>query len=315
MDPSRVARHPQIVRELLRKSPPLTRQAAAGKFRVIVTPNEDDKKMADQSPQRSRRSNKPLGDTATIFAGLQTLASTIGLLALCSGCHLSGERPGSIKFLQPDASFSNSQVSAPRTANPSLIGRSPESSTPLGAQTRPPQAAGISSKQKSDSAKIGLVSYLQDDEPVSGRLQLDPQSGEPITPDDVEVEVEADTDEVDIDEADIDEADIDEAEEVSEGELEAETEAQDSDSDDLADSQFTPQAPPEPNVNTGGVPVDAVLQSTLNFYPEIQVVLEELTIANGNQIQAEGSFDTKFKIDSENTPIGFYETYRNKFDC
>ena len=62
-----------------------------------------------------------------------------------------------------------------------------------------------------------------------------------------------------------------------------------------------------------GFPVDAVLQSTLNFYPEIQVVLEELNIANGGQIQAEGSFDTKLKVDSENTPIGFYETYRNKF--
>ena len=112
------------------------------------------------------------------------------------------------------------------------------------------------------------------------------------------------------------ESEVEVGEAELESDIEAETEADDSDntdSDDLADSQFVPQTVNSgPAVNVNGVPVDAVLQSTLNYYPEIQVVLEELTIANGSQTQAEGSFDTKFKIDSENTPIGFYETYRNK---
>ena len=56
-----------------------------------------------------------------------------------------------------------------------------------------------------------------------------------------------------------------------------------------------------------------MLQSTLDFYPDIDVALEELSIANGNQIQAAGGFDTKVKVASENTPVGFYESFRSNF--
>ena len=57
----------------------------------------------------------------------------------------------------------------------------------------------------------------------------------------------------------------------------------------------------------------SVIKSTVDFYPEIEAVLHEIDIAEGEITSALGSFDTKLKIDSENTPIGFYETYRNRF--
>lgn len=59
--------------------------------------------------------------------------------------------------------------------------------------------------------------------------------------------------------------------------------------------------------------LQSVLQSTVNFYPEIEAVSRELEIAEGALIQAQGGFDTKLKASSENTPVGFYETYRSKF--
>ena len=57
--------------------------------------------------------------------------------------------------------------------------------------------------------------------------------------------------------------------------------------------------------------IDDILRSTLDFYPEIQEVFLLDEIATGERIAALGNFDTKFKAVSENTPVGFYETYRN----
>ena len=251
--------------------------------------------MADQFPQRSRRLNKQLGDTVKKFAGFPNLTSAICLLALCTGCHLSGEKPGAIQFIKPDSAFSTPEVTDPIAARAALNRQSSGfSRKSLTAQTQLSQTSNDSASkdsptQKPDSPKIGLVSYVQDNDDATRRLDLQLPSAEPITSDEIEAEVEG---------------------EISDGELEA----ADSDDAPLADSEFVPQTPASgPNLNAAGIPVDAVLESTLNFYPDIQVAMEELTIANGGQIQAAGSFDTKFKIDSENTPVGFYETYRNKF--
>ena len=59
--------------------------------------------MADRSKYKLKRSSKRSRDAAFSVSGLLYFAFAIGLLSLCSGCHLSGEKPGSIKFLQPDA--------------------------------------------------------------------------------------------------------------------------------------------------------------------------------------------------------------------
>ncbi len=40
---------------------------------------------------------------------------------------------------------------------------------------------------------------------------------------------------------------------------------------------------------------------------------QELLIAEGQLVGAEGAFDTKLKTPSENTPVGFNENYRSQF--
>jgi len=66
-------------------------------------------------------------------------------------------------------------------------------------------------------------------------------------------------------------------------------------------------------VNAVPLSLDAVLIATVNYYPEIRSAIQELTIAEGAVTLAQGSFDTKLKAVSENTPVGFYETYRSNF--
>ena len=66
-------------------------------------------------------------------------------------------------------------------------------------------------------------------------------------------------------------------------------------------------------INPRALQLQTVLSSTLNYYPEIESVLQESAIAQAELLQAEGGFDTKLKASSENTPVGFYETYRSKF--
>ena len=61
----------------------------------------------------------------------------------------------------------------------------------------------------------------------------------------------------------------------------------------------------------GTLSIDTILESTLDYYPAIQQALTLADIANGEQLAANGNFDTKFKASSENTPVGFYETYRS----
>ncbi len=69
----------------------------------------------------------------------------------------------------------------------------------------------------------------------------------------------------------------------------------------------------ESSANSNGIGLLSVLQTTLDFYPEIEEVMQEFDIAEGEFQTAQGSFDTKLKANSENTPVGFYETYRSQF--
>ena len=66
-------------------------------------------------------------------------------------------------------------------------------------------------------------------------------------------------------------------------------------------------------INPRALQLQTVLSSTLNYYPEIESVLQESAIAQAELLQAQGGFDTKLKASSENTPVGFYETYRSNF--
>ena len=144
-------------------------------------------KMADQSSQKSRPWNNPFAEAAKIFAGPLSLVSAICLLSLCSGCHLRGERPGSIRFVKPDASLSNPRVSQPRSTRDEFINQ------PSKSKQRPQvgladfvQATEDSSEQKSDEAKIALASYVQDDDLSSRRLELRPEPRASIALDDFE---------------------------------------------------------------------------------------------------------------------------------
>ena len=97
--------------------------------------------------------------------------------------------------------------------------------------------------------------------------------------------------------------------ELESGEPEAEkTESAEANNETIAVSQLEFE-----QVNAVPLSLDAVLIATVNYYPEIRSAIQELTIAEGAVTLAQGSFDTKLKAVSENTPVGFYETYRSNF--
>ena len=59
--------------------------------------------------------------------------------------------------------------------------------------------------------------------------------------------------------------------------------------------------------------LDRVVQSVLNSYPLLQVAFRERQVADGKQTAAMGEFDLNLKGSSISGPLGFYQTYRNKF--
>ena len=167
------------------------------------------------------------------------------------------------------------------------------------------ETAAIANTDPSLAAKkvalssIGLASFVQDDDTSSRRPGPD-DSTQP----DTNVTLDADSSEAAQLPDQTEEIDASEQSEPAQPNLEPERPS--------AQEPRSVQSPSALTAVESPLPVDAVLQSTLDFYPEIEVVLEEIRIANGNQIQAAGNFDTKLKISSENTPVGFYETYRSK---
>ena len=149
-----------------------------------------------------------------------------------------------------------------------------------------------------DSSIVELASYAQDEEASSRRPLPDDLLPSEMDPADTDRSSETES------------SDASDSSDSSE-----QTQADDVQLEELSDSDANSvQSSPETFDTEFALPVEAVLQSTLDFYPEIEIVLEELQIANGTQIGAAGSFDTKIKIESENTPVGFYETYRSKFE-
>ena len=68
----------------------------------------------------------------------------------------------------------------------------------------------------------------------------------------------------------------------------------------------------EANGATGEpVQLNTVVQSIYASYPLLQIAFYGRNIAAGEQLSAEGAWDLKLKADTNNTPIGFYQTYRN----
>lgn len=63
--------------------------------------------------------------------------------------------------------------------------------------------------------------------------------------------------------------------------------------------------------NSGEIRLTDVVTSVHDFYPLVFAAFQERGIADGNQVAAWGSFDTKLKAASESGPLGFYENYRN----
>lgn len=59
--------------------------------------------------------------------------------------------------------------------------------------------------------------------------------------------------------------------------------------------------------------LDRIVQSVWRAYPLLQVAFRERQVADGKQVSAWGEFDLNLKGESIAAPLGFYQTYRNKF--
>lgn len=59
------------------------------------------------------------------------------------------------------------------------------------------------------------------------------------------------------------------------------------------------------------VSLKQVVVSVHRHFPLVFAAWQQRRVADGEQLSAWGEFDTKLKADSENQPLGFYETYRN----
>lgn len=67
---------------------------------------------------------------------------------------------------------------------------------------------------------------------------------------------------------------------------------------------------PLPTLDDPPVTLDTVIESVHAFFPLVQAAYLDANIAQGNAVAAQGEFDTKVKLKSENGPVGFYQTYR-----
>ncbi len=165
-----------------------------------------------------------------------------------------------------------------------------------------------------------MLASFQSEEPQSSRRLKFPNTNQAADAQKAIAEADAGS-ELDLDAGNDTDPDTDFDLEQSETESERpEMEGDDSQSDDpqaeeSAYSESTEPLAMGPDLEANGpaLELQTVLQATFDFYPEIDSALIELTIAEGDIIQAEGNFDTKLKASSENTPVGFYETYRSKF--
>jgi len=59
--------------------------------------------------------------------------------------------------------------------------------------------------------------------------------------------------------------------------------------------------------------IEDVIESVLAYFPQVQAVLLESDVAQGNLTAAMGAFDLNLGAQSVSEPLGFYQTYRNAF--
>jgi len=70
----------------------------------------------------------------------------------------------------------------------------------------------------------------------------------------------------------------------------------------------TPAIPTGP---TAPIALEQVVDAIYQSYPLLEIARLERNVRSGDNLSAQGEFDLKLKADSENTPEGFYQTYRN----
>jgi outer membrane protein TolC len=67
-----------------------------------------------------------------------------------------------------------------------------------------------------------------------------------------------------------------------------------------------------PIPETNKLSLSSVIDSVHTSFPLVEAAYLDAQIADGKAIAAEGAFDTKLKLSSDNGPTGFYQTYRQK---
>lgn len=67
---------------------------------------------------------------------------------------------------------------------------------------------------------------------------------------------------------------------------------------------------PSPAAADGPLHLDAVLDSVAEYYPLLQLVLEERSIADAQLLSKQGAFDLRLGGNSKLKPEGFYDTYQ-----
>ncbi len=77
---------------------------------------------------------------------------------------------------------------------------------------------------------------------------------------------------------------------------------------DSPDVELLPTVPP--NTDAEPLTLDEVIRSTYLRFPLLESALASRDVAFGNHLAAHGAFDLKLKGATENSPLGFYETYR-----
>ena len=87
-------------------------------------------------------------------------------------------------------------------------------------------------------------------------------------------------------------------------------EDEDEDEDKKATEEDVPETLPVPQTNK--LLLASVIDSVHTSFPLIEAAFLDAQVASGKVIAAEGAFDTKLKLSSDNGPTGFYQTYRQK---
>ncbi|MFK7820484.1 MAG: TolC family protein [Planctomycetaceae bacterium] len=142
------------------------------------------------------------------------------------------------------------------------------------------------SRVQESASPIRLVSAQEDAEPDLGKLDLPPLSSDEMPDTGAWERVE-------------DDADSDES-----GEDEETSEARKNRSESRLDAT--------PLMDGDKLQLGQVINSVHQTFPLVEAAYLENQLASGNAIAAEGEFDTKLKLSSENGPTGFYQTYRQK---